>query len=202
MRSLGFDIQVVDSEDFGGLFDPTTARFSEGFIQIIKIAKGEIGEKALPEEFSHLMIEGLKTHPLVTRLLATIDDSIAKQVLGEQYEQYAREYKNDFSKIAKEVAGRMLADKIINGGTMTPTKVRGNLLQRAWNFAKDLFSKTKESDVKNAREEADRLVNQIYEGVKDRTIVKFFDKKNLVNGDKLYNLRVEFNNLRDMAFQA
>lgn len=202
MRSLGFDIQVVDSEDFGGLFDPTTARFSEGFIQIIKIAKGEIGEQALPEEFSHLMIEGLKTHPLVTRLLATIDDSIARQVLGEQYEQYAREYKNDFSKIAKEVAGRMLADKIINGGTMTPTKVRGNLLQRAWNFAKDLFSKTKESDVKNAREEADRLVNQIYEGVKDRTIVKFFDKKNLVNGDKLYNLRVELNNLRDMAFQA
>lgn len=202
MRNLGFDIQVVDSEDFGGLFDPTTARFSEGFIQIIKIAKGEIGEQALPEEFSHLMIEGLKTHPLVTRLLATIDNSIARQVLGEQYEQYAREYKNDFSKIAKEVAGRMLADKIINGGTMTPTKVRGNLLQRAWNFAKDLFSKTKESDVKNAREEADRLVNQIYEGVKDRTIVKFFDKKNLVNGDKLYNLRVELNNLRDMAFQA
>lgn len=202
MRSLGFDIQVVDSEDFGGLFDPTTARFSEGFIQIIKIAKGEIGEQALPEEFSHLMIEGLKTHPLVTRLLATIDDSIARQVLGEQYEQYAREYKNDLSKIAKEVAGRMLADKIINGGTMTPTKVRGNLLQRAWNFAKDLFSKTKESDVKNAKEEADRLVNKIYEGVKDRTIVKFFDKKNLVNGDKLYNLRVEFNNLRDMAFQA
>ena len=202
MRSLGFDIQVVDSEDFGGLFDPTTARFSKGFIQIIKIAKGEIGEQALPEEFSHLMIEGLKTHPLVTRLLATIDDSIARQVLGEQYEQYAREYKNDFSKIAKEVAGRMLADKIINGGTMTPTKVRGNLLQRAWNFAKGLFSKTKESDVKNAREEADRLVNQIYEGVKDRTIVKFFDKKNLINGDKLYNLRVEFNNLRDMAFQA
>lgn len=202
MRNLGFDIQVVDSEDFGGLFDPTTARFSEGFIQIIKIAKGEVGEQALPEEFSHLMIEGLKTHPLVTRLLATIDDSIARQVLGEQYEQYAREYKNDFSKIAKEVAGRMLADKIINGGTMTPTKVRGNLLQRAWNFAKDLFSKTKESDVKNAREEADRLVNQIYEGIKDRTIVKFFDKKNLVNGDKLYNLRVELNNLRDMAFQA
>ena len=123
MRNLGFDIQVVDSEDFGGLFDPTTARFSEGFIQIIKIAKGEIGEQALPEEFSHLMIEGLKTHPLVTRLLATIDDSIARQVLGEQYEQYAREYKNDFSKIAKEVAGRMLADKIINGGTMTHTKV-------------------------------------------------------------------------------
>lgn len=202
MRNLGFDIQVVDSEDFGGLFDPTTARFSEGFIQIIKIAKGEIGEKALPEEFSHLMIEGLKTHPLVTRLLATIDNSIARQVLGEQYEQYAREYKNDFSKIAKEVAGRMLADKIINGGTMTPTKVRGNLLQRAWNFAKDLFSKTKESDVKNAREEADRLVNQIYEGIKDRTIVKFFDKKNLVNGDKLYKLRGELNNLRDMAFQA
>lgn len=202
MRSLGFDIQVVDSEDFGGLFDPTTARFSEGFIQIIKIAKGEIGEQALPEEFSHLMIEGLKTHPLVKRLLATIDNSIARQVLGEQYEQYAREYKNDFSKIAKEVAGRMLADKIINGGTITPTKVRGNLLQRAWNFAKDLFSKTKESDVKNAKEEADRLVNQIYEGVKDRTIVKFFDKKNLVNGDKLYNLRVELNNLRDMAFQA
>ena len=202
MRNLGFDIQVVDSEDFGGLFDPTTARFSEGFIQIIKIAKGEIGEQALPEEFSHLMIEGLKTHPLVTRLLATIDNSIARQVLGEQYEQYAREYKNDFSKIAKEVAGRMLADKIINGGTMTPTKVRGNLLQRAWNFAKGLFSKTKESDVKNAREEADRLVNQIYEGVKDRTIVKFFDKKNLVNGDKLYNLKVELNNLRDMAFQA
>jgi len=108
LRSMGFDVSFVSNPKYNGLFDPENATLKDGLITIIKIAKGQLGEEALSEEVSHLLIEGLINHPLVQRLLASLDDSQIHEILGEQYDEYASTYENDDLKLKKEAAGKLL----------------------------------------------------------------------------------------------
>ena len=57
-------------EGLAGIVDFTTAKtFANGMIKLIRIAKGDLGQKYLPEEFSHVALRAMRGNPLVDRYL-------------------------------------------------------------------------------------------------------------------------------------
>lgn len=113
LENLGFSVeQTMQTESS---FNPTNAkRTANNLIQAIQLAKGEQGQQDLPEEFSHLMVAGLKDNIITQRLLKAINEQVAEDVLGEQYEMYKKRYKGNFSKIQEEVAGRLVAQHLVD----------------------------------------------------------------------------------------
>lgn len=200
LRDLGFDVSVVADPRFEGLFDPTNATFVNGLIQAIKIAKGELGEQAFPEEFCHLFLEGLMHNPLVQRLLNTIDEATVKEVLGEQYEAYSKQYNNDSARMQKEAAGKLLAEYIKNKGTVAPAvKPRKSLLSRIWGAIKSLLSKTKDTQLSTSNSAAREAIAEIYKGITDRSLIKDFNVKEALSGEELYKLEERSNSLQKLA---
>lgn len=192
LRSLGFDISIDENASYAGLFDPTNTTLHDGLLQIIRIAKGEVGEQALPEEFSHLIIEGLINHPLVQRLLNSINDEVIQEVLGSQYEHYSEKYNGDEERLKKEAAGKMLGEYIANKGTLYDRSKR-SLLARIWRWAKNLFKRLTGNDVMYARHLAQQSIENIYSLIATDRAIPMIDKHSILNADTLYSLQEEFN---------
>lgn len=201
LRSIGFDVSFASNPEYEGLFDPENATLRDGLIQIISIAKGEIGERALPEEFSHLIIEGLINHPLVKRLLASITDEQIQEVLGDSFSRYDELYGGDILKLKKEAAGKMLAQHITGQGTISRPVIqpKRGLLSRVWNWAKGLFSKIKGKHLKDAKAKAWDSVAGIYNLVSSKEALPIIDKENILSASQLYKLSEKYNSLEKTA---
>lgn len=202
LHELGFNVEVLEDPKFNGLFDPTSTSFQNGMLNIIRIARGEKGEEALPEEFSHMLIEGLAHIPLVQRLLATIDDQLVKDVLGSQYGDYYEKYEGSSLRLKKEVAGKMLASHIKKKGTIIGQAERKNLLERIWQWAKNIFSKITNNDLDYIRLRADEYVSGIYNMVSSGEAVPMIDKHSILSGEQLYSLHQEFKDKSVLADKA
>lgn len=201
LRTLGFDVSFVSDPAFDGLFNPEESKLVDGLIQIIQIANGERGEEALPEEFSHLIIEGLISTPLVQRLLNTITSEQIEQVLGEQYEDYYKQYNGDALKLKKEVAGKLLADYIKNKGTLYAPVIekKKSLLQRIWNFVKNLFSKVTRNDLYTAQERAYEQIADIYNMVSSGEIQNVIETSSILKGEQLFKLSDDYKTAEAIA---
>ena len=204
LQSMGFNVEWVSDPKFDGLFNPENAELHDGLFNIIQIAKGLRGEEALPEEFSHLMIEGLINHPLVQRLLNTLDDAQIREILGDNYERYVEQYGNDGLKMKKEAAGKLLAQHITGQGTISQPIIQPKkpLLSRIWNFLKSLFSKVKNEDLNSARERAHETVAGIYNLIATGKVVPLVDKRSILTAEQLYKLREEYDDLEKVAIKG
>jgi hypothetical protein len=191
LRSMGFNVEWVSDPRFDGLFNPEGATLYDGLINIIQIAKGQRGEDALPEEFSHLMIEGLINHPLVQRLLNSLNDAQVQEILGDSYERYVQTYNNDTLKLKKEAAGKLLAQQITGQGTISQPIIEPKrpLLSRIWNWIKNLFSKVKNEDLAQARLNAHEAVSSIYNLITSGEAIHLVDRSNILNSEQLFKLR-------------
>jgi len=60
-------------------------------IELIRIANGQKGLMALPEEFAHFAIEALGDNTLLSRFinLLSTNEQLVKDVLGEEYDVYS-----------------------------------------------------------------------------------------------------------------
>ena len=201
MRKMGFSVEWVANPRYDGLFNPQNATLYDGLLNIISIARGERGEDALPEEFSHLMIEGLINHPLVQRLLNTLTDEQIQEILGDSYEKYYETYNGDNLKLKKEAAGKLLAQQITGQGTISQPIIEPKrpLLQRIWNWIKNLFSKVRNEDLAHARINAHEAVAGIYNMIASGEAVPLVDKRSILSGDQLYKLKEEFNDLEKVS---
>lgn len=91
-----------------GAFD--TEAVANSLKEVIRIAEGEEGLKALPEEFAHLVIEGLSSNPSIERLLRYMGTpGIVEAILGDDYQQYKALYKSE-DKLQREAAAKLLAE--------------------------------------------------------------------------------------------
>lgn len=201
LRSMGFNVEWVSDPRFDGLFNPEEATLYDGLINIIQVAKGQRGEDALPEEFSHLMIEGLINHPLVQRLLNSLDDSQVQEILGDNYERYSQMYGNDSLKLKKEAAGKLLAQQISGQGTISQPIIEPKrpLLSRIWNWIKNLFSKVKNEDLAQARLNAHEAVNSIYNLIASGEALPLVDKNSILSSEQLFKLREDYDSLEKIA---
>lgn len=190
LRSLGFDAKFVDNPKFDGIFDPTKAELYDGLLQVIKVAKGERGEDALPEEFAHLLIEGLRNHPLVQRLFASINLSQLKEILGDQYSNYYEMYDGDFSKLKAEAAGKLLAQFITQRGTISQEIIKSKqpLLTRIWNWIKELLGNISNQRLEDAQLKAHDVIADIYNLVASGEAVPLIDKDAIMSSGEMYRL--------------
>lgn len=161
-------------------------RVAEGLVELIRIAKGEAGEIALPEEFAHFVIDASKGNHLVDRIIKNIqDNNLARRILGEEYNRYSEEYKGDSNKLAREAAGKLLAKALFNKYTVT--EVPKSLWQRFMEAIKKFISSWQADDITRAMNEtmtdidnmAVQILNDGLEGI---------DLKNLDVTGKLYSL--------------
>lgn len=205
MRSLGFTAITDDSVE--GIFDPLNAlETANGLKAVIRVAKGERGENAFTEEYSHLMIEGLQNHPLVIRILNSLrNEEAIRRILGEDYDRYSKLYTEngrvDMDRMAKEAAGKLL-QRYIEGEDISISPAPVSLFTRLWNFIKSLFSRVDESDI-------DRLIQDINDNtvklaslVTSEDVISYFDGDSLVNAKALYKVSAEVDRMEQIANTA
>ncbi len=200
MRSLGFDVSINSTMSYNGMFNPLDARpTAEGLRAVIQIAKGQRGEDAFPEEFSHFIIEGLTQLPLVSRLLESLRNPRAvEEVLGDSYNKYRELYGNDFYMLQKEAAAKLLQQHIVEGKAIT----RESFVDRIWNFVKGLFSKLNEQSIDDAINEANQGAAKLASMVIDESILPLVDKDAILGGKPMYSVGAEINKLENLANRA
>ena len=148
--------ELEERRGLTGITDFSVARdAATGIAELIRIARGEKGQAALPEEFAHFALAALGNNPLAVRLInLSSDPDIQKSVFGDQFDNYRTAYKNDSSMMAKEAAGKLLAKHLLKGEkTEGPYK---SLIDRVISAVKNLFSKITSSKIEQAIIEADR----------------------------------------------
>lgn len=141
-------------------------RAADGLIHLIRLAKGEKGEKALPEEFAHFALRAMKDQPLAERLIDFIDKKgLVKEILGDSYEDYKIKYNNNPKLLAEEAAGKLLAQHLNSEFNKQEVKPYTNLLSRFINLLKNFFSKFNEDSIKRAKVEADSQMSELAKNI-------------------------------------
>ena len=174
---------VAGVTDFSQARDAAT-----GIIELIRLADGIRGERALPEEFAHFAIEAMGDNPLVNRLVNHLaNNSLAGGILGDDYGTYDSLYKGDESRLAREAAGKLLARHLLQSEPVPSSSYR-SLLERLVNAVKDFFRGLGASQFRKAMLEADRgfsrLAGDILAGRMDEAI----DVGNIGTSEAFYSV--------------
>lgn len=128
-----------------------------GLIELIRLAEGIRGEKALPEEFAHFIIEAMQEDLVVKRLLNYINtQGVVQEILGEEYDTYKNLYNNDSYKLAKEAAGKLLAKHFLQVEPIE--KPYKNILERVINAVKEFLKNIGSNNVRKALLNADDIL--------------------------------------------
>ena len=171
-----------------GVTDFDVARnAASGLVEMIRLANGIEGEKALPEEFAHFAIEAMGDNPLINRLINNIHSSnLTREIIGEDYDTYDSLYNGNEAKLAKEAAGKLLAKHLLQNESVPNTPYK-NLLQRVIQAVKNFFKNINASPIQKAMKEADKnfgyLAQQILNGSMDEAI----DINNITSSELFYN---------------
>lgn len=158
-----------------GVTDFDTAKTAaNGLIEMIRLAEGVEGEKALPEEFAHFAIEAMGDSSLINRLLNNLSTiGVIQDILGEEYETYNSLYNGDTAKLAKEAAGKLLAKHLLKAEPIERNPYK-NLLERVISAIKSFFKTLNANQIQKAIYEADkdfgRLARDILNGRMDEQI--------------------------------
>ena len=185
--------------NINGVTDFDLAKTSaDGIIQLIRIAEGEAGEKALPEEFSHFAIEALGDNPLVNRLInSIIDNNLINEILGDSYEDYSIMYNDSPLDMAKEAAGKLVAKHLLDVSNI-PNKPYKSILTRLINVIKDFFSNIGTTDIQKAVLNTNSIANSIADGLLNGDLSNSLDLKNIKVTNRLYQLSERAGKTRDL----
>lgn len=170
LNTIGFTV-TLDSNltRVHGVFDPANAKTTvEGLKTVIRVANSLEGQQAIPEEFAHLMIEGLYNQPLVQRILKLLNTTgVVEEVLGDSFDRYMELYKGDLELMKKEAAGKILSN-YLKGQDLKSMDKYSNIIARLWENAKRLFRKTSTQSIDSIINEVNRnsqnLASQILQG--------------------------------------
>lgn len=209
LHKLGFDVSRTALKNVNGIFDPLNAQpTKDGLIKIIDIAHGREGEEAFPEEFSHLIIEGLRNTPLVQRVLNNLSEEAIEKILGDEYNSYKELYKDNKDDLRTEAAAKLLYNHIIGTPINIASSQNKYLLQRLWEYVKNLFSKTSRNDIDTAINEASMEAGKIAEAIQTESILGLVDKEMVMSGKRMYQVanatvtQKQVNRLKDISERA
>lgn len=129
LSDAGFSIGALNDYEKAlgvrGVLD--TDAVASGMKEVIRLAQSPEGIRALPEEFAHLVINGLSSEPRVERLLQYIKTpGVIEKILGDDYQQYKELYGSE-EKLAKEAAAKLLTQSLEEIGVTGEQK---SILQR------------------------------------------------------------------------
>ena len=171
-----------------GVTDFDVARnAANGLVEMIRLANGIQGERALPEEFAHFAIEAMGDNPLITRLINNISSNgLAREIIGEDYDTYDTLYHSDEAKLAKEAAGKLLAKHLLLNEEI-PSKPYKNLLQRVIQAVKNFFKNLNASPIQRAMKEADKNFGSLAQQILDGSMDEAIDISNITSSGVFYN---------------
>lgn len=158
-----------------------------GLIEMIRLAEGIKGERALPEEFAHFAIEAMGDTPLINRLINNLSSNgLVGDILGEDYDTYYTLYKGDEAKLAKEAAGKLLAKHLLQQEAI-PSAPYKNLLERVINAIKNFFRSLDASSIQKAMIEADRDFGKMAKDILTGQLDDVMDVRNIASTEMYYN---------------
>lgn len=171
-----------------GVTDFDVARnAADGLVEMIRLANGIQGEKALPEEFAHFAIEAMGDNPLINRLINNINSNgLAKEIIGDDYDTYDTLYHGDETKLAKEAAGKLLAKHLLQGEAI-PAKPYKNLLSRVIQAVKEFFKNLSASPIQRAMKEADKNFGSLAQQILDGSMDEAMNIDNIKSSGLFYN---------------
>nr|DAG94161.1 MAG TPA: hypothetical protein [Crassvirales sp.] len=186
--SIGALTGLEQRRGVAGVTDFSQARdAATGIIELIRLAEGIKGERALPEEFAHFAIEAMGDNPLINRLINHLaNNGLVSEILGEDYSTYDTLYKSDESKLAREAAGKLLAKHLLQSEPI-PSSSYKSLLERFINAVKNFFKGLGASQFQKAMLSADsnfaQLANDILTGQLDEAI----NVENIATSEAFYS---------------
>lgn len=193
LESHGVKVGVLTNLEerlgINGVADFDTAKVSaDGMIELIRLANGDRGERALPEEFAHFALEALGDHPLVNRLINNLhSNDLVEDILGDEYETYNTLYNGDTVKLAKEAAGKLLAKHLLNTEPIEQKPYK-NLLERVIAAIKSLFKTIGATQVQRAIYQADTHFKELARDILSGRLDEDISIDNIASGDKLYQI--------------
>jgi hypothetical protein len=178
-----FNISVKEYEDLTERLGVDALGLTELLVGDAEIGIKKFRERdTLPEEAGHVFIALITDTPLYNRLMSVLDkDGYYKVVLEDKFDQYDELYKQDVEKLKVEAAGQLLGKTFITK-ELNPTGGTKNLLDKIWNYVKNLIKKFSINDIQR---ELDELTGEIADSVMNEQ----FDAL----GAKLSNIK-PFNN--------
>lgn len=187
--SIGALTELERRMGINGVTDFDQAKSAaEGMVELIRLADGIQGEKALPEEFAHFALEAMgNSNPLVNRLINLIaSNNLASEIIGEDYETYSELYGQDEARLAKEAAGKLLARHLLQAETI-PAKPYRNLLQRVISSIKNFFKGLSASSIQKAMKQADKGFGTLARGILDGNMDDAISINNITESQAFYN---------------
>lgn len=167
-------------------FDQAKAA-TNGIVELIRLADGVKGEKALPEEFAHFALEALGSSPLIDRLINNIaSNNLARTIIGEDYDEYDSLYNNNQAMLAKEAAGKLLAEHLLKAQDIPASPYR-TLLQRVISLIKNFFQKLNASDFQKAIVSADKDFGMLARQILNGSIDEDLKVSNIADNKAYYN---------------
>lgn len=187
--SVGALTDLEERMGINGVTDFDQAKnAAEGIIELIRIAQGEIGERALPEEFAHFAIAALGDNPLVQRLVNVIaNNGLSQSIIGDEYDSYIVQYDNDQAKLATEAAGKLLAEHLLKNADYKPSLYK-TLLQRLVTAVKNFFSRLNATPIKKAMLDANTRASSIAKDILGGRIDEELNVTNIAETGKFFNL--------------
>lgn len=187
--SVGALTDLEQRMGINGVTDFEQAKHAaDGLVELIRIAQGEKGEQALPEEFAHFALKALGDNPLATRLVNLIaTNGLAKQILGNNYDEYVAQYADSEVKLAEEAAGKLLADHLLKQAEIPAAPYR-TLLQRVIDAIKNLFRRLDSNQVQKAMMDADQTASKVAKDILGGNLSREIDLGNIKDDGKLYQL--------------
>lgn len=186
--SIGALTDLEKRRGVSGVTDFSQAKdAATGLIEMIRLAEGIKGERALPEEFAHFAIEAMGDTPLINRLINNLSSNgLVGDILGEDYDTYYTLYKGDKAKLAKEAAGKLLAKHLLQQEVI-PSAPYKNLLERVINAIKNFFRSLDASSIQKAMIEADRDFGKMAKDILTGQLDDVIDVRNIASTEMYYN---------------
>lgn len=203
IEKLGFTVREVENLESPGVFCPLDAETNaNGLKEAIKIAKGQKGQEILPEEISHLLVEGFQNNIFMQRLMNAMDEQTVMDILGGQYDQYESEYDGDEILLKKEAIGRLVAQYLVdrNGIGDQIRFISDKMLDKMRNNLRN----GSESDIDVFLSQLDKDTEGFIESVfGDDQSIDFFDHEAVANSKtKLNHLEARVKSLQDVAEES
>lgn len=186
--SIGALTDLEKRRGVSGVTDFSQAKdAATGLIEMIRLAEGIKGERALPEEFAHFAIEAMGDTPLINRLINNLSSNgLVGDILGGDYDTYYTLYKGDEAKLAKEAAGKLLAKHLLQQEAI-PSAPYKNLLERVINAIKNFFRSLDASSIQKAMIEADRDFGKMAKDILTGQLDDVIDVRNIASTEMYYN---------------
>ena len=142
---------------------------ASSFKSMIRVANNLEGEKAISEEFSHLLVALFKNETLVERAFNSLrnNEEATKQILGEDYQDVYDFYDGNVDLIVEEALGHILQKNLLTTTIETNNK---SLFRRSIDFIIKKFKSFSLNDVDRAIQDADNALNTLAKQVLTNSI--------------------------------